>query len=1093
MADKKTFYRSIDLQNNEIKNVIIENLSTEPSDPRSGQIYYNTNDNNLYLYNGSTFEIILSGLDDSVTSASFSTDDGVLTLYKNDSSTITLDLDGRYFETSNDTLDDIAEGSSKKHLTLANLQKLNNIEDNADVTDYTNVQNAGAVMNSDNSTSSMSFVVDEDNMVSNSDTKIPTQQSVKSYIDNQVNSAISSEMTYRGGYNASSNTPNLDSSPTGIKKGDMYTVTTAGTFYSNDLIIGDVLISEIDNPSSINDWTVISNSLDAANIKILYESNNNTNAFTDAEQSKLNNISITQSADLDQMQSDIATNNLKTSNATHTGDVTGSTALTLQNNVVTNSKLSNISTGTVKGRTSSGTGQVQDLDIDTTLKSALNLVKGDVGLSNVQNINTAIADNIQSGTLNEARLPNGINSNKIADGTISNTEFQHLNGVSSNIQTQLNSLSGANANVQANWIETNTSDDSFIQNKPTLATSATTDTTNANNISSGTLNSSRLPTGIDAANIADGTISNTEFQYLDGVSSNIQTQLNSLSGGNANVQANWTETDTNDDSFIQNKPTLAASATTDTTNAANIANGTVSNTEFQYLNGVTSSIQSQFDTQAALINTVESDLPLVNDTTPELGGDLDCNGNAINDATSFSLDNSPFNTASLSSPGQMIYNNNKGTVHLRAANSDVLLGQTLEMPVKNSSGSTINKGSVVYQTGVDTSLNLPTIGKFIANGSIQPIFILGVTTSDITNNSTGKVIVHGHVFDINTSAYSAAAILYSSQSTSGGMTASYPTSGLELAVATVVEVGSLGQIFVSIKHQTNNANNLIFGTVAEARLPSGINATKIGTGNISNTEFDYLNGVTSNIQTQLNNLSGGGSSSSAGIVTVTGHNGNSEFRMQRSSSGGAGHLGNGLRWQGSYPDGGSYNHVMLPRKTFTTPSSMIALNTGLYLNGLGASSAALYVNGTASGSGTWQGSDKRIKYNIKSIDDALNIISKLEVKQYEKITKIDDDVNDSGQMCYTPPTESEFNKNKSDYEYKKEYGFFAQQIQEIEGLDFLVKSLFVECKTNLLGLDYNSIFSIAVKAIQELSRKVNKQQEKIESLENTLENFVNNR
>jgi hypothetical protein len=36
-----------------------------------------------------------------------------------------------------------------------------------------------------------------------------------------------------------------------------------------------------------------------------------------------------------------------------------------------------------------------------------------------------------------------------------------------------------------------------------------------------------LPTGIDAAKIADGTISNTEFQYLNGVTSSIQTQLNS--------------------------------------------------------------------------------------------------------------------------------------------------------------------------------------------------------------------------------------------------------------------------------------------------------------------------------------------------------------------------------------------------------------------------------------------------------------------------------------------------------------------------------------------------------------------------------------
>ncbi len=61
--------------------------------------------------------------------------------------------------------------------------KLDAIEASADVTDATNVNAAGAVMNSDSTTAGMSFVVDEDNMSSNSATKVPTQQSVKAYVD----------------------------------------------------------------------------------------------------------------------------------------------------------------------------------------------------------------------------------------------------------------------------------------------------------------------------------------------------------------------------------------------------------------------------------------------------------------------------------------------------------------------------------------------------------------------------------------------------------------------------------------------------------------------------------------------------------------------------------------------------------------------------------------------------------------------------------------------------------------------------------------------------------------------------------------------
>lgn len=41
-------------------------------------------------------------------------------------------------------------------------------------------------------------------------------------------------------------------------------------------------------------------------------------------------------------------------------------------------------------------------------------------------------------------------------------------------------------------------------------------------------------------------------------------------------------------------------------------------------------------------------------------------------------------------------------------------------------------------------------------------------------------------------------------------------------------------------------------TIAAGDLPSGIDAVKIGAGNVSNTEFGYLDGVTSAIQTQIN-------------------------------------------------------------------------------------------------------------------------------------------------------------------------------------------------------------------------------------------------
>ena len=83
-----------------------------------------------------------------------------------------------------DDLDDTL--TTNKFTTTGEITKLAGIEVGADVTDATNVAAAGAVMEADTSTASMAFVVDEDDMVSNSATKVPTQQSVKAYVDAAV-------------------------------------------------------------------------------------------------------------------------------------------------------------------------------------------------------------------------------------------------------------------------------------------------------------------------------------------------------------------------------------------------------------------------------------------------------------------------------------------------------------------------------------------------------------------------------------------------------------------------------------------------------------------------------------------------------------------------------------------------------------------------------------------------------------------------------------------------------------------------------------------------------------------------------------------
>jgi len=76
--------------------------------------------------------------------------------------------------------------------------------------------------------------------------------------------------------------------------------------------------------------------------------------------------------------------------------------------------------------TNSGITLVDDSSSTTTISLGESLKIAGSGVS------TTI-----SGDTLTISLSSGIDATKIADGSISNTEFQHLNGVSSNIQNQL--------------------------------------------------------------------------------------------------------------------------------------------------------------------------------------------------------------------------------------------------------------------------------------------------------------------------------------------------------------------------------------------------------------------------------------------------------------------------------------------------------------------------------------------------------------------------------------------------------------------------------------------------------------------------------
>lgn len=140
--------------------------------------------------------------------------------------------------------------------------------------------------------------------------------------------------------------------------------TAAAGEYADVDVIGESAVRYIWDATD-SEWVLqpgVVPALTAAQVKSLYDSNPDTNAFTDSEKSKLAGVAA-------------SANNYVAPN--HTGDVTssGDGATTIANNAVTNAKAADMANATIKGRSTAGTGDPEDLSA-TQVRSLLNVADG---------------------------------------------------------------------------------------------------------------------------------------------------------------------------------------------------------------------------------------------------------------------------------------------------------------------------------------------------------------------------------------------------------------------------------------------------------------------------------------------------------------------------------------------------------------------------------------------------------------------------------------------------------------------------------------------------------------------------------------------
>lgn len=186
--------------------------------------------------------------------------------------------------------------------------------------------------------------------------------------------------------------------------------------------------------------------------------------------------------------------------------------------------------------------KIEDLAVTAGKIGALAVTEGKIGALAVTN----------------AKVATGIDAAKLANGLVSNAEFQYLDGVTSAIQTQLNAKQA-------------------------------TVTGGASTIVSANLTASRALVSDVSGKVDVSLVTATELGYLDGVTSALQTQLNAkqatITGGATTITGS----------------DLTASRALASDVSGKVAVSAVTSTELGYLDGVTSNLQDQLNNKSVFI------------------------------------------------------------------------------------------------------------------------------------------------------------------------------------------------------------------------------------------------------------------------------------------------------------------------------------------------------------------------------------------------------------------------------------------------------------------------------------------------------------
>ena len=420
---------------------------------------------------------------------------------------------------------------------------------------------------------------------------------------------------------------------------------------------------------------------------------------------------------------------------------------------------------------------------------------------------TGAATTIDDADLTASRAVVSSGSGKVAVSAVTSTELGYLDGVTSAIQTQLDSK------------------------QATITGAATT-------IDDADLTADRAVISSGSGKVAVSAVTATELGYLDGVTSAVQTQLNAKQ---ATITGAATSIDDAD---------LTASRALASDSSGKVAVSAVTATELGHLDGVTSAIQTQLDAVEArraannITTTFTGQVNLSDDLV--ITGNLVVNGdtttaNSVNMVVQdrmMMLANSATGTPA-TDVGILFNRGNQGNAAFFYDESAVRfkLSDTKD-PSSNTSLSPVTS----------SNLELGTLTATTITGATS-ISSAGFTQNGATLDNLISSNVDGAISSVNDTNLTASRAL-----------ASDGSGKIAVSAVTSTELGYLDGVTSAIQTQLDAKQATITGaattiddadlTASRAVISSG--AGKVAVSAVTSTELGYLDGVTSAIQTQLN-------------------------------------------------------------------------------------------------------------------------------------------------------------------------------------------------------------------------------------------------